>query len=449
MKKYFIVPLLLFSSTLLAQSKKLTLAECVGSALANKANVQSVRTDALVAQLQELEAKNKYTPQLSLAYEYKGYPIIPSQVLPIGQFNAIPTNEVRAIKFGTKFQQNANVNLTQPVIDFSIRAKIAESRINEKVKQADVKAAEEDLTYEVVKSFGKLLSNTQKIQSAVTDSARTYRSYQLIQDKFAQKQVLKSDVNKAVINHNNAVASYKAAVADLTKEKIYLSFLTAIPVDVFMDRTPDLAPLVDLGSAALSDSLRTDSLASIKQLNAQQELYLAQAKTERSKIRPTFNIIGSIGANQFTNELNPVRQDTWFGDSYVGISVKMPLTGENVRNRSKQYETQAKRIDLDRSETQNKLIKDYLQAKEDVKKYQEQVRLNESNVALYTENVALFQSRFNAGQYSAGDLNLQGLDLLKERNNLLQAKSDQISSQIDALKASGNLTNFVNHSKRN
>lgn len=60
-----------------------------------------------------------------------------------------------------------------------------------------------------------------------------------------------------------------------------------------------------------------------------------------------------------------------------------------------------------------------------------------------TQNVIIFQERFIAGQYNASDLNLQELDLLKEKNSLLKQQADLILKQIEQLNFSGNLNEFL------
>lgn len=303
MKKIILLLLTSISTTLYAQDGTIRLSECIRLALANKANILAVKTDVLVANLQELEAKDKYMPQLSVAYEYRYNPIIASQIIPVGQLSPTPSDEMRAVQFGTKWQQTAGVNLTQPLVDFSIKSKISESRINEKVKQADQQIAEDELKYEVLSSFGKLLVYTQQLESAVVDTARTFKSYELIKDKFDERRVLKTDVNKALLNHNNAVSSYKTAVSELVKEKIYLSFLTSIPVNRLLDDPLNFAPLLSDGFSYPIENVRLDEVASVKQLNFKQELLREQIKSETHKYRPSLNFIGYLGANQYAEKL--------------------------------------------------------------------------------------------------------------------------------------------------
>lgn len=353
------------------------------------------------------------------------------------------SDEMRAVQFGTKWQQTAGINLTQPLVDFSIQSKIAESRINEKVKQADLQIAEDEVKYEVLRSFGKLLVYTQQLESAVVDTARTFKSYELIKDKFDERRVLKTDVNKALLNHNNAVSSYKTAVSELIKEKIYLSFLTSLPVERLLDNKFDFSPLLSGNFLDNVENVRFKEVASVQQLNFKHELFKEQIKSEKHKYRPSLSFIGYLGANQFAEDFKPFMSNSWFGNSYVGLSLKMPLLGENTRYKVRQLQSQMQGVVHNRSETESKLTRDYLQAGEDIRKYKEQIDLTEDNVMLMNENVIIFQERFTAGQYNASDLNLQELDLLKEKSSLLKQQADLILKQIERLNFSGNLNEYI------
>lgn len=195
-----IINILLFtilSNTLFGQDSTITLKECVEKALENKANIKAAKTELIIANLQNNAAKGKYLPQISLMHEYRYNPIIPSQMVPVGQFSPVPTDETRAIQFGTNWQQNAGISLYQPIVDMSIQSSLAESKINEKIKNADLKVAEDALKYEVLKSFNRILIGETQKQVLITDTLRTLQSLTLIKDRYTAGKVLKTELNKA------------------------------------------------------------------------------------------------------------------------------------------------------------------------------------------------------------------------------------------------------------
>ena len=230
-----IIFILLISLSDGLSGQEIKLITCIDSALANKGNIRAVRTDIEIAKLQTSSAYQKYLPDLSLSYNYRYNPIIPTQIIPVGQFSQIPTDEKRPIKFGTDWQQNSGLNLYQPIIDFSIKSRVAESRINEKLKNTDAAAAERDLKLEVIKSFTNIWLREEQLRSAELDTLRTSRTKELFMVKSKEGKVLKTEVNKAILNHNNALSNYVAVSSSLTREKIYMSFLTGISLETLLD----------------------------------------------------------------------------------------------------------------------------------------------------------------------------------------------------------------------
>ena len=110
MKRILIIINLVISQTLMAQ---ITLKECIETGLVNQPNINRAKSDVLLTKLQSVAVKAAYLPQISIAYDYRYNTIIPTQVVPVGQFNPIPTDETRGIQFGTPWQQNAGISVYQ------------------------------------------------------------------------------------------------------------------------------------------------------------------------------------------------------------------------------------------------------------------------------------------------------------------------------------------------
>jgi outer membrane protein len=243
--RIIIISTLIISLSYELSGQEIKLITCIDSALANRGNIRAVRTDIEIAKLQTSSAYQKYLPDLSLSYNYRYNPIIPTQIIPFGQFSQIPTDEKRPIKFGTSWQQNSGLNLFQPIIDLSIKSRVAESKINEKLKNTDAAAAERDLKLEVIKSFTNIWLREEQLRSAELDTLRTSKIKELFMVKLQEGKVLQTEVNKAILNHNNALSNYVAVSSSLTREKIYMSFLTGIPLETLLDGRFDFSPFRD------------------------------------------------------------------------------------------------------------------------------------------------------------------------------------------------------------
>lgn len=444
MRPVLFLILFLTALSLRAQPRVITLRDCIDAALANRPNIQALRTDLMIADLQQSEAKGKYIPQIALAYEYNYNPIIATQVIPTGQFLPVPTDEFRPIRFGTPWQQNAGLTVYQPILDYVVRSRMSESELESSLRQADLDAAAEDLTREIIQAFGNMLVHTRSMADAAADTARTLASLQDIESLFAEGRLLKTEANRARLNHNTSRAAHQASAAALIREKIYLGFLTGIPLPDILDATPDFSPLEGDALAARADVLTPDSSAVFGTYALRQQLLDQQVRTLKRQYTPALGVQGAIGANQFTETFNPFENGSWYASSYVGLSLQLPILGsENTSARTRQLALEREKVALDRTELLNQRTTEFYQAREDARRITRELDLHTENIVLLEENVHLLSTRLTAGQATANELNAAELDLQKEKAAARSLEAELIRVRIDQLVAGGGLRAFA------
>lgn len=421
--------ILFILSTFISQSvfAQITLKECIEGGLANKANIKSAKSEVFLASLKNIESKAKYLPQISLAYDYRYNPIIATQIVPIGQFSPTPTDETRAIQFGTNWQQNAGITLYQPIIDFSVQSRIKESKLNESLSEIDLKKAETDLIFEIVKSYSRVITYGYQVEETASDTLRTYQTYTILKAKFNEEKVLKTELNNALVNHNANLGNYKKALASVVSEKIYLHYLTNVSLERILDESFSPIPPSLYTDFIDSKTIQFDSLPEIQRLKSKEQLINQQIKTERTKYSPTIGFQGFLGANQFSQTFDPFLANSWFGNSYVGLSIKLPIfSPDKSINGEKQLQTQLQINNYQKEELVQLRNKDLLQKNIEIEKLQTEIGIIENSIVLQTENVKFYQQRLQSGLYTAIELNSQEAELQK-----LTFKSKQLREQLN------------------
>lgn len=439
-----IILILIISLSYRLSGQEIKLITCIDAALANRANIKAVRTDIEIAKLQTSSAYQKYLPDLSLSYNYRYNSIIPTQIIPVGQFNQIPTDEKRPIKFGTIWQQNSGLSLYQPLIDLSIKSRVAESRINEKLKNTDAAVAERDLKMEVIKSFTNIWLNEEQLRSAEFDTIRTSGIKELFAAKSREGRVLKTEVNKTLLNHNNALSNYFAASSSLTSEKIYMAFLTGISLETLLDGKFDFSPFSENGLKTVNKYPLPDSVPSVESLRLQAELLAQQQVSEKMKNTPTLGFEGFLGANQYTDSFNPILSGSWYGSSYIGLSLRLQIfSGNSVKNRVNQLKLEEKGIKYRLEDEVNSVINKSILLNEEIREISYQTELLRQNIALYKENFSLYQERFDKGQINAYDLLTEEIDYQKEMAMLNKKRAELVYKQIELINNSGALSSLI------
>ena len=439
-----IIFILLFGLSGKLSGQEIKLITCIDSALANKGNIRSVRIDIEIAKLQTSAAYQKYLPDLSLSYNYRYNPIIPTQIIPLGQFSQIPTDEKRPIKFGTEWQQNSGLNLYQPIIDFSIKSRVAESRINEKLRNTDAAAAERDLKLEVIKSFTNIWLREEQLRSSTLDTLRTSKTKELILEKSKEGKALKTEVNRAILNHNNSLSDYVAVSSALTREKIYMSFLTGISLETLLDGKFDFSPFSEDALRLSNAQPMLDSIPSVKNLILRAELLEQQQKSERMKHTPTIGFEGFLGANQYTDTFNPFLSESWYGSSYLGLSLRFQIiSGSSTKNRVSQLKMEESGLKLRLEDETESVSNKSLMLTEEIRQIEYQAGLFKQNILLYEENFSLNQERFGKGQINAYDLLTDEIDFQKELSKFNEKRAELVYKQIELINNTGALSSFI------
>jgi outer membrane protein TolC len=405
----------------------------------NRKSIASSRLDLPIRKLQTDALFRKYWPQLSLEYLYQFNPILQTSILPIGIFNpTYPPGATQAVQFGTKWSQNAGITLMQPLLDLSIGRQIREYKLQEEISKHSEDQLEYQLAYDVAQAYQNISLQEGQIQLAIQDTNRTWISLNLQKNEFAFKRLLKSELNTAQINHDNAVQKWKDAISLLIENKVFILFLTGQNSLENTDFQIDENRFSDDQFFNTEFPQNPDSIPEIQGLELQKNLPELQIRSERSKYLPTISLKGFLGANQYTNNFNPVQAGTWFGNSYLGVDVKLPiLNGEDKSKTIKEYRFQSEQFRNQKEEKLAAYSKDALTAKIRILRIKDQLKNFQKTIELSKETIKIIQDRVEQGQETVTQLNTQESNLQALEANYTLAKKQGWAYYLDYLKASG------------
>lgn len=438
--RYFII-LFLASCFLLKLSAQdtLRLHEAVGRAVTHKPSLQVLRLQTRQQQLSVKEAQARWWPDISLAYDYRYNPVVATTVIPIGQFDINnPTNTVRGIKMGTKWQQNAGLTLSQPLINWAIGRNVKRARLATQQALAEQKVGRDELIYETARSYLLICRYEKQVATALNDTLRTYTTWLQQEVLYRNERLLRSDLNRARINHNNALNQWQNILTELIAEKLYLAFLTGIPTDSMLSTVRfDSNALIAVGKM-MQHSQQPDSLHTLAKLRMQQLVARQDVRLARAKSLPTLAFEAFVGGNQYNDCLSPFEKHTWYGSSYLGISLRLPiLYQENFSARNKRLRLETAKLNLQLQEQEKQYQTDALIALQQTEGLQQQIDRLENNKELEQEVLNVLGKRFHEQRATPFELNLEELEYLKIQNELQEKYSEQILQRLEYLKNTG------------
>lgn len=417
----------------------LSLDEAVCRSLAHKPSLQVLRLQTRQQQLSEKEAQARWWPEISFAYDYRYNPVVATTIIPIGQFDINnPTNTVRGIKMGTKWQQNGGFTISQPLIDWSVIRNVKRARLATELASTEQKIGRDALIYETARSYLNICRYEQLTEIALNDTLRTATTLREQQLRYQNEQLLVSDLNRALINHNDALNRWQNSLTDLIAEKLYLAFLTGIPNDSMLLHIRFQPESIALLREYMATAAQPDSLPELRKQEIEQRLAIEDLRIAKARNIPTLSLEGFIGANQYNDCLSPFERDTWYGSSYVGISVKIPLLyQENFRARNRRIRLDAEIHALQQKETRERYHTDAMVALQRSENLQREIDRIENNRTLEAEVLRVLSKRFSEQRASAFELNLEELEYLKMQQSLQEKYTEQILQSLDYLKNTG------------
>lgn len=436
----------LLSLPTVKSQKILTLKKAVENGLTRNKNIISGRVETDIRIQQTKALYRHYMPRVSAEYSYVYNPILPTSILPIGVFNPnFPPDATRNVRFGTTWSQTAGVNAEQSLLDFSIKRKIQEARVSEKISMASTKESTYQLVADILNSFVNVYILESEIREFVADSIRTFVSYELQQIRFDENRLLKADLNKAKINHNIAAQRAKDAEYRLEEEKLFLLYLTGEENPGNTDFRIDTGFFFGEAMSWVEKMPVPEKLPAIERFSLQEQLTASQISIEKSARLPSVSLKGYIGANQFYNTFSPFAAGSWFGLSFVGLSASFPiLSGESLSNRIRQLQLQSEQYKLDKEQILQDAQKDILTARIQMEKTKKRLQTIEENLALAGESIQIYQERFRQGLESASVLNAEETSYQLLASEFETEKKRMWFYWFDHVKSSGLLAELFN-----
>ena len=151
----------------------------------------------------------------------------------------------------------------------------------------------------------------------------------------------------------------------------------------------------------------------------------------------------TISAVLYSNDLNPVKSNSWFGNSYIGLNVKLPLlTGEDKKNKIEQLQLQSQQYSDQLDNKSAELNQEYLTATLKLTRLNFQLKTLDDNIILYQENLKIFQERFQEQQVTSIKLNRQEYELQNLLSDYRNTKAKAWLCKLAILNATGHLANY-------
>ena len=411
---------LLFSQENTAIS--LSLRQCVQMAVEENINMKTARMDAIKNQQKKAEAISAIIPKVSVGANFQDNLSLPTTMLP-GEIIGQPGTTIPA-RMGTNFNTGAAVTLNWALYNQTALTAVQLAKKVTELSDLSIEKASEELAVEVAKLYFLTVTSSQQktlIEENITRSKRLMDITKLLVDNGMSKQV---DYDRVSINLENLYTQLSNVEAGLQQQHNMIKYMLNIPLEntIILTDSSKMDLLQNAPEIAVNFSEHID----IKLLETQQETNFINKKMISSGYIPSFAFTGQYSVqgmrNEFKNYFNNSPENKWFGSSYIGVSLSVPIfDGGEKRSKSRQAKLEIQKTEALLSDKKEKFTADYQNA---VTTYFN----SKTNVERQKQNIELAEKVYNetALKYREG---------LATMSNLLQDEMSLNAAQANYLTA--------------
>jgi len=437
MRKILFLYVILFSTAAFAQKSEmlLTLEEALDYAVVHSPTLNVERIKLKEASIEVDEKRLHHVPDIFLSGDLRRNLIISATPVPARAFD--PTaqeGELIYLKFNTKWNSSTGLNLNYDLFNPEKINSVAEQQHQLNIQEYDTQISEEELKERVAIAYAECVIAEEQMQMLKSDTAYYSEFLNNANQLFYKERISLSERNDAHSSYNESIMNFLEAEKIVKERRVQLLYLLGI--DVTKDNIESL--LLHENISALTEKMEentsvTYTISSLEELRQQEVVDLAgmRIKSASLKYAPTISLQGYYGTNFYDNELSLFNNNLWRGNSYIGISLRVPITQSLSTSKEVSRLRLHKQIEAENlRDIRNSVNKDRLNNLSLLQVRKESYRLSRENWQMSMQNSEAIQMQYEKGYIQQADLLNEKLKIQQFRQKYLQSAYDLFNSFV-------------------
>ncbi|CAN5851732.1 TolC family protein [soil metagenome] len=446
MKKFKIYSLflsmLILVSVANAQTKKVnqfTLQQAIDYANKNSVQVKNALLDVLIQKQTNRDITSIALPQINGSAGVTDYLDIPTTLVP-AQFFGGASGEFAPVKFGTKWNANAAIALSQIVFDGQVFIALKARNGTISLEQRIAELTEENIKANVYKVYYQLVTGKKQIELLDANINRLEKLKHDVQLMYDNGFSEKLDIDKLSVQVVNLQTEKLKANNMISNGYSGLKLLMGMPIRDSLVLTDTLSDnqiregVLEASQFKYSDRKDYQISEITNKLNG-----LNVRRYKLSQI-PTFALVGNYSKQAQRDKFDFFGKGDWFTASYIGLQMKVPIfNGFSLNAKIKKA-----KLELQKSQNQTEALKINIDG--EVENAQNNfiaaiasIDYQQKNMALAEKVYEQTKKKYEIGTGSATEINTAQVDLKTAQTNYISALYDAIIAKVDFLKATGKL----------
>lgn len=419
MKKYIVIGSLLSIVSIQAQS--LSLNEALR--LSNSYQKDQSRLETQIQQIQKNILKQQQFPTISGEATLQRNLIVPVTPVPSIAFdpNAQP-GEITPLKFATDWNAKAGIQVSWDVFNPQKQWNQVQNKIQYQKALLNEKEVLQNTNTEIIDLYAQAYLAQQQLQIAIANEQNYQQTLEII--------VQRAEVGRATeVEKNNALK--KSIELQMTRQEAqvvlqnkYLMLLEYIDVSKYDHFSTSIEEI-------LSQAFEKDTSLQQQILEWDVKFKQKELKYNKKAYLPTITLNGYYGAQFFNNDLKLFQSDYWYGNSYINVGVKVPIS-DWIQKSNKDLKTSAE-YDLAESKWKQQQVKDEqmnLQKQNEIALLNEKITQQKKIVVLLESNKTIVEAQVKVGVVLVSEYNKELEAIQEAYKKLWQHQYDLINLML-------------------
>lgn len=438
-----LVTIICIGGNMVKAQQPVNIKEAIDIALANNYGLRADSLDITATAFKNKQLLGAYLPQVNYSSAMNYNMAIPSQMLP-GAIAGQPGKDYVPVQFGTKYNVNAGIEVTQNIYRKDLLLKIRSSDLNTAIFQTKYRLTREEIVYQVAAAFYDLQSSAEKIRTTASDYNNLNDVLTIAKAQYENGTLKRIEYESLEINVANKQSQLDQLKTKYSAQLNYFKYLLGIPAEASLSIDDSIHALTALAIPDENESPEREDIHLYRQLIASKEI---EMKTIKAEGKPAISTYFRYNRQaQFSDAGKMFNNDYWSDGSTVGISTSISIfDGNRRKNRIHVAQTELQQLQWQKEYQQQKAQTEVLNARETFRNNEEQYHVNLKNLALAEKVFASRRALYTEGVTTLMELLDAERELTQARDLYIQSLINIQTGLLDVHKANGTLlTKFIN-----
>lgn len=425
--------------------QEMTLQECIRTGLTNNLSLANARIGIDKGRTGISQNRSRLLPVINGIFQFTDYLSSPVNVTTgtlLG--NDFPENPTWQTIKSMQYNASAGILLSMPLYNQTVLAAIDVAKTMEEMNSLSYEKAAEDLTMQISKVYYMAQASQEQERLANENILRMEELCAITEALYQQGMVMEVDLNRVRINLKNLKTQHDQCHTLHCQQLNMLRFLMDMAPETSLEVTrmdENMEPL----SATGVDKELPDLLLPARQ----KTLAERRVKTVKAGYLPTLSLTGYAGALGYQEKFHHffhtgAASDNWFGNCYIGLSVKIPLFEANSKRlQIKQYRYDVQQAANSMELMRKQLDENYANAMLQLNHNLEVFRTQSDSRRQAEEVYKVTEEQYKEGVASMTALLQDEMQLRTAQTACVQALCQCRLARLDLLRLSGNLSQLT------